>query len=86
MNAVQNDARKVARDASATTQADVDELRDVGFTDDAIFDITAATAARCFFAKIADALGVMPEAALGEVNDALREALTVGRPIENAHN
>jgi uncharacterized peroxidase-related enzyme len=76
-------ARKVADQASTTTQVDIDELRECGFSDEAIFDITAAAAARCFFAKIADALGALPDAALAGMGENLRQALTVGRPIEN---
>jgi hypothetical protein len=42
--------------------------------------VTAA-AARCFFSKALDALGVQADAAYWELDAELREALTVGRPI-----
>jgi len=80
--AVQELARKVAADATAITQADVDGLRGFGLTDDHIFDVVLAAAARCFFSKTLDALGVQPDAAYRALEPDVREALTVGRPIE----
>jgi alkylhydroperoxidase family enzyme len=81
--AVQELARKVAADAPAITQADVDRLRGLGLTDDDIFDVVLAAAARCFFSKTLDALGVQPDAAYRALEPDVREALTVGRPIED---
>jgi uncharacterized peroxidase-related enzyme len=75
-------ADKVARDATAVTQEDVDGLRSLGLTDSDIVDVVFAAAARCFFAKLADALGVQPDRAFLKMEGGLREALTVGRPIE----
>ena len=75
-------ARKVARDTSGITQQDVDILKDQGFDDGEIFDITATAAARCFFAKIGDALGAMPDGEFMAMGAELRETLTVGRAIE----
>lgn len=74
-------AEQIARDATSVSQADIDELRAHGFSDTEIVDIAAAAAARCFFSKLLDALGAEPDAAYGELEDGLREALTVGRPI-----
>lgn len=80
--AVMELADKVAQDAGSVTQADVDRLRTLGLTDAEIFDVIAAAAARCFFSKALDALGAQPDARYAETLDpALREALTVGRPI-----
>ena len=76
-------ARKVARDSSSVSQADIDTLREAGFSDESIFDIVATAAARCFFAKIPDALGAGPDAALADMDEDLCEILTVGRPIAN---
>ena len=45
-------------------------------------DVVLAAAARCFFSKTLDALGVQPDAEFGQLDPAFREALTVGRPIE----
>ncbi len=74
-------AERVARDTTAITDAEVQSLREHGFTDAQIFDIAAAAAARCFFSKLVDALGTLPDAALGELEDDLKHELTRGRPI-----
>jgi hypothetical protein len=37
---------------------------------------------RCFFTKVVDGLGFEPDAAYGDVDAGLRDALVVGRPIE----
>jgi alkylhydroperoxidase family enzyme len=75
-------AEQVVADATAITQADVDELRAHGLTDEEIFDVVLAATIRCFFSKTLDALGVQPDAEFGQLDPAFREALTVGRPIE----
>jgi len=74
-------ARKVAQEADKVTLADVDELRDLGFSDDDIHNVILAAAARCFFSKVLDATGTLPDAALREIPEQLRSALTVGREI-----
>ena len=74
-------AEQIARDAAAITDGDVQVLRDHGFTDAEIFDIAAAASARCFFVKLLDTLGVEPDAAYLQLEDELREQLTVGQPI-----
>jgi alkylhydroperoxidase family enzyme len=77
-------AERVAADATAITQADVDELRGHGLTDEEIFDVVLAATIRCFFSKTLDALGVQPDAEFAQLDPAFREALTVGRPIATA--
>jgi uncharacterized peroxidase-related enzyme len=80
--AVMDLADKVAGDATAVTQADVDRLRVLGLSDTDVFDVIAAASARCFFSKALDALGTQPDARYADLEPAaLREALTVGRPI-----
>ena len=74
-------ARKVAEEAEKVTQEDIDELRDVGFSDDDVFNVVLTAAARCFFSKVLDATGTLPDAALRGIPDELRSALTVGREI-----
>jgi uncharacterized peroxidase-related enzyme len=74
-------AQKVAQEAEKVTQEDVDELRDLGFSDTDVFGIIAAAAARCFFSKVLDATGTLADAVLHDVPDQLRDALTVGREI-----
>ena len=75
---------QVVADATAITQADVDELRDHGLSDGEIFDVVLAATIRCFFSKTLDALGVQPDAEFAELDPAFVAALTVGRPIETA--
>ena len=56
-------------------------LKDLGFTDAEIFDIAATAAARTFFANLCDSLGAEADATYRQMDDALRQSLTVGRPI-----
>jgi len=74
-------AEKVAVSADRVTEADVEGLRAHGYRDEEIFDVAAAAAARCFFAKLVDALGVPADAEFHRLDPAMREALTVGRPV-----
>jgi alkylhydroperoxidase family enzyme len=82
--AVMELAEKVVDDATSVTQADVDRLRALGLADAEIVDVVLAAAARCFFSKTLDALGVEPDAAYTDLPAEFREALTVGRSIETA--
>src|SRR5262249_15060524 len=75
-------AEKVALDADRTTSADVEALRAHGYRDEEIFDVAATAAARCFFSKLLDALGVQADANFNKLDPALRKALMVGRPVE----
>lgn len=75
-------AERVAADATAITEADVEELRRHGLSDGEIFDVVLAATVRCFFSKTLDALGVQPDADFAQLDPAFHEALTVGRPIE----
>jgi hypothetical protein len=43
--------------------------------------VILAAAARCFFSKVLDATGILPDAALREIPEQLRSTLTVGREI-----
>jgi uncharacterized peroxidase-related enzyme len=79
--AVMELAEKVVDDATAITQADIDRLRALGLSDEDIADVVLAAAARCFFSKVLGALGAEPDAAYAALPAAVREALTVGRPI-----
>lgn len=75
-------ARRVAKDASRITSGEVSALREHhGFSDAEIFDIAAIAASRSFFTKVLDALGSEPDQPLMNVDEDLRRALTVGRPI-----
>jgi uncharacterized peroxidase-related enzyme len=79
--AVMDLADKVAADATAVTEDDVSRLRDVGLSDAEILDVVLAAAARCFFSKVLDSLGVAPDREYNAMEPALRDALTIGRPI-----
>jgi uncharacterized peroxidase-related enzyme len=74
-------AEQIVLDATAVTQAHIDTLHQHGFTDAEIFDIATTAAARCFFSKTLDAVGAEPDEAYLALDDSLRQALTVGRPI-----
>ena len=74
-------SRQVVLDSNAPTQADVDHLRDVGFSDREIFEATAFIAFRLAFSTIDSALGAQPDQELIErVPPHPREAVTYGRP------
>jgi uncharacterized peroxidase-related enzyme len=75
-------ARQIARDATRTTADQVAELRQHGYSDAEIFDIAATAAGRAFFAKLLDALGVLPDSALLALDEPFRRSLTVGRAID----
>jgi alkylhydroperoxidase family enzyme len=82
--AVMELAERVVDDATSIADADLDELRELGLTDVEIMDVVLAAAARCFFSKTLDALGVLPDVAYRELDPALQEVLVVGRPIADA--
>lgn len=82
--AVMDLAAKVVRDATSVTRADVDRLRDLGLSDADVLDVVLAATARCFFSKTLDALGTPADARYAALPGALREAVTVGRPIGTA--
>lgn len=77
-------ARKVASDAAAVSDRDIETLRAHGFSDEAIFDIVLTAAARAFFSKVLDGVGALADAGFMHLDAPLRRALTVGRPIAQA--
>jgi uncharacterized peroxidase-related enzyme len=79
--AVMDFAEKVADDASSIQHTDIERLRSNGLTDKDIIDVVLAAAARCFFSKTLDALGVEPDAKYADLDPGVRDALTVGRDI-----
>jgi uncharacterized peroxidase-related enzyme len=80
--AVMDLADTVSADAASVTQEDIDRLRGLGLSDAEIFDVVAAAAMRSFFTRIVDALGFQPDASYAQLEESLRRALVVGRPIE----
>jgi uncharacterized peroxidase-related enzyme len=75
---------KLAVSADRIGAEDIEILRSHGYRDEEIFDLAAAGAARCFFSKLLDALGVQADPAFNRLDPTLREALTVGRPVADA--
>lgn len=83
--AVMDFAEQVARDASAVTEHDVQRLRDLGLSDTDVLDVALAAAARCFFAKVLDAVGAQADRQIGDaLGPELSALLAVGRPVEGA--
>lgn len=74
-------ARKVARDAASVTAGDVARLKGFGFTDAEIFDITATAAARAFWTKVIESLGVEADAPFHAMDREFTDAMTAGRPL-----
>jgi alkylhydroperoxidase family enzyme len=77
-------ARKIVRGAADVGEQDIVALRDCGLSDEEIFDVILAAASRCFFSKTLDATGTTADAAFAQLSPPLRDALTVGRPIDPA--
>ncbi|TDC48735.1 hypothetical protein E1212_20410 [Jiangella ureilytica] len=77
-------ARKVVRDPNGTTERDVQDLRDAGWTDGEIFGLTVFSALRVAFSTVNDALGASPDAQLLDlVPQPVLDAVDYGRPIAN---
>lgn len=79
--AVMRLADTVAAGAADMTEEDLAELRALGWDDAEILDVVLAAAARCFFSSVLDAVGAEPDPVHRSAEPALRDALTVGRPI-----
>jgi uncharacterized peroxidase-related enzyme len=73
-------ARQVARDPNATTAADVDALRAVGYDDGQVQAITTFVALRLAFSTVNDALGAVPDDELrASVDPQVNDVVTWGR-------
>jgi uncharacterized peroxidase-related enzyme len=79
--AVMDLAEQVVDDAVSIGSDDLQRLRDLGLSETEIMDVVLAAAARCFFSKTLDALGVQPDPSYLELDPDLRDVLVVGRPI-----
>ena len=78
-------ATKLALDASAMEQSDVDALRDAGLSDAEISDVVYAVAARAFFTKVLDGLGARLDQETADTFDpGLLQGMIVGRPVGGA--
>jgi uncharacterized peroxidase-related enzyme len=82
--AVMDLAERVVDDATSIGDADLQRLRELGLSDADIMDVVLAAAARCFFSKTLDALGIRPDARYAEMDPEIRDVLVVGRPIADA--
>jgi alkylhydroperoxidase family enzyme len=79
--AVMDLAERVVDDATSIGDDELQRLRDLGLSEVDLMDVVLAAAARCFFSKTLDALGVLPDTSYRELDEPLRDALVVGRPI-----
>jgi uncharacterized peroxidase-related enzyme len=77
--AVMDFADRIAADATSITAADVAALRAHGLSDADILDVALTAGARCFFAKVLDAMGAEPDPAYrARLEPELYEALANG--------
>jgi uncharacterized peroxidase-related enzyme len=74
-------AQKITTQANKIDKHDMDELRGYGLSDEDILDVVLASAARNFFSKTLDGLGVTPDDEYLDLEPELRQALTLGRPF-----
>jgi uncharacterized peroxidase-related enzyme len=79
--AVMDLAERVVDDAASIGEEDLRPLRELGLSETEIMDVVLAAAARCFFSKTLDALGVRPDARYRELDPELLEVLVVGRQV-----
>jgi len=77
--AIMKFAENIVTDATSITQKDINELRNFGLKDEDIFEVVTAATARCFFSKTLDALGAEPDKIYLNLDEELRNNLTVGR-------
>ena len=73
--------RKMSRNASEVTAADIARLRDHGLADAEIFDVAAVAAARSFWTKVLEALGVEADAPFHDLDAEFKHTLACGRPL-----
>ncbi|MGH3001560.1 MAG: carboxymuconolactone decarboxylase family protein, partial [Gaiellaceae bacterium] len=72
-------ARRLVRDPNATTEADVDRLREVGLGDREVFEASSFIALRLAFSTVNDALGTGPDRQLAAAAPApVRDAVGYG--------
>ena len=74
-------AQKMTTQASDISEDDIDELRGHGLPDEEVLDVVLACAARNFFSKTLDSLGVEPDDVYLELEPELIQVLSLGRPF-----
>ena len=76
-------AARAATSPHKVTAGEIARLRSHGFADAEIFDIAALATARAFFSGVIEALGGEADSSFLEMDERLRDALSVGRPISH---
>ncbi len=79
--AVMELAEQVVDDATSVSEADLQRLRELGLSQEEVMDVILTAAARCFFSKTLDSLGVRAGSGYRDLEPSLRDLLVVGRPI-----
>lgn len=74
-------AEQIAIDASKITEADINTLRAVGFSDLNIADIALAASYRSFMSRYFDAVGATVEPPFLDDDPDVRTELAVGKPV-----
>jgi uncharacterized peroxidase-related enzyme len=74
-------AEKVALNAYKVTEADIEDLRIHGFSDEEILEIAIAVGYRSMISKTLDAMGAVPDEEYLWLEPAYVRALTVGRHV-----
>ena len=72
-------AEQISRNASQITEANIQRLRDAGFTDVNIADIALAAMFRSFMSRYFDAVGATVEPEFLDADPVIREEMAVGR-------
>lgn len=75
-------AVKVSTEPYKVVPREIAGLRAHGYSDAEIVDIAAAAAARNLISRLVDALGVEPDIEHLDLDEQLRDVLTVGRPLK----
>ncbi|WP_343081020.1 hypothetical protein [Ostreiculturibacter nitratireducens] len=76
-------AAQISEDASRVTEADIQRLRSLGFSDLNIADIALAASFRAFMSRYFDAVGAMVEPQFLDADPAVRSELSVGRKLDS---
>ena len=72
-------AEQISRNASQITEANIQRLRDAGFTDVNIADIALAASFRSFMSRYFDAVGATVEPEFLDADPVIRKEMAVGR-------
>ena len=76
-------AAKAATAPYRVTAGEVAALKAHGFDDEEIFDIAALATARAFFSGVVEAIGGEADSSFLALDERLRDALSIGRPISH---